>query len=158
MIIFPPDSTNKLTAEGEENLKNGSAEFRVASYVQRHAARAALDGRRATSGATTTRAALDDHLGKEVCGVGFGKAMKNKWISLDKGSGAVSCAVVEALVDEVQTQLSGIADGSLKDEKILKELKARKLIKVGFLGAVSVCRGGYEVLDCVVEDLFVLLL
>ena len=45
---------------------------------------------------------------------------------MDKASGNVTCTA-ESLTDDLPAQLKGVADGTLTDEKILKELKSRKL-------------------------------
>lgn len=63
--------------------------------------------------------------------VGFSKAMSNRWISIDKSSGAtVVKKIVEAIEDTVQIDLKNLVqgdDGKIS-EKIKNEYKKRKLM------------------------------
>ena len=58
--------------------------------------------------------------------MGQGKAFKNKWIS-KKGTNLIR--LVDSIVDETQRDLKEIeSTGTLKDAKVLNELKKRTLV------------------------------
>ncbi|BGP44487.1 Phenylalanyl-tRNA synthetase, beta subunit, cytoplasmic [Rhodotorula kratochvilovae] len=105
-----------LTAEGAQIAQSGSHEFRVW---------AALPPPGSDAGLTAQQIA--EKVGKDVAKVGQGKAMKNKWVS-KKGDGFLQA--VAAVDDETQKDLLTIqSSGAHPDEKLLAELRKRKLIE-----------------------------
>ncbi|CAD7950256.1 unnamed protein product [Amoebophrya sp. A120] len=121
----------RCTEEGERCVAQGSPEIRVVADVKKHP--------------STTQDEITSRLGKDVVAVGFGQAMKNKWIEQNnqqpkkelapgekKEKGPPPTFVVtakgEAPVDETAQLLSQVQSGALTDEKTLQALKKRKLI------------------------------
>lgn len=100
-----------LTEEGESYAQNGSPEAIVYNAVPD-------EGEQQKS--------LVDRLG-QVGKVGFGAAMKNKWISVDKAAGQLVKKAVDSIEDKVQLDL--------------------KAIKVGFLALSLIVWSGYAALS-----------
>eukprot|EP00747_Dinoflagellata_sp_TGD_P196078 gnl/TRDRNA2_/TRDRNA2_65724_c0_seq1.p1 gnl/TRDRNA2_/TRDRNA2_65724_c0~~gnl/TRDRNA2_/TRDRNA2_65724_c0_seq1.p1 ORF type:complete len:506 (+),score=130.97 gnl/TRDRNA2_/TRDRNA2_65724_c0_seq1:66-1583(+) len=99
----------KLTEEGEKYSAGGSPEAQVFEFVK--------------SKGSTTNADIDQALGA-VGKVGFGTAMKNKWVTCDKATKAVT-ACCDSVTDTVKSDLQNLA-GIAKDAQ--EALKKRKLI------------------------------
>ncbi|KAI9301447.1 tRNA synthetases class II core domain (F)-domain-containing protein [Cunninghamella echinulata] len=100
-----------LTEEGQQVAEQGSHEARVFENVP-------------TGEEGISIAELQAKLG-DAAKVGQGKAFKNKWIS-KKGTNLVR--LVDTIVDQTQLDLKEIqANSTLKDAKLLAELKKRKL-------------------------------
>ncbi|GAA5898108.1 hypothetical protein JCM8208_000156 [Rhodotorula glutinis] len=105
-----------LTVEGTQIAQSGSHEYRVW---------AALPPPGSEQGLTAQQ--IGDKVGKDVAKVGQGKAMKNKWVA-KKGDGFLQA--VATVVDETQKDLVAIqSSGSHPDEKLLAELRKRKLVE-----------------------------
>ena len=75
-------------------------------------------------------AGLEATFGKAFVDISKGKAMKNKWISRDKATGKYHKTVASVERDELVDQLNQAKAGTLKDEKVVKDLKTRKLLEV----------------------------
>lgn len=99
-----------LTDEGAQSSKEGSPEARVFHAIP-------------PEGCTHK-----DIMSKDFAKRGFGKAMNNKWVSLDKKAGTVA-RTADHIVDNVQEALGKL---SLSDNspKVLTDLKKRNLVKV----------------------------
>ncbi|KAJ1347937.1 hypothetical protein KIN20_003124 [Parelaphostrongylus tenuis] len=113
-IISTEDASEKnvkLTDEGNEMMLDGSAEYRVYKLV-------GTDG------------ALQAEIMKFPFGkVGINKALAAGWISIDKSDGAIRLLRKSAnVVDTVRAQLEALNIGAAVDEKLLAELKKRKLV------------------------------
>jgi phenylalanyl-tRNA synthetase alpha chain len=78
---------------------------------------------------STTSADIDAALGAAVSKVGFGAAMKNKWVAVDKATKAVTAAVQSA-PDTVREDLQKLKDGKGIDKSQFEALKKRKLAQV----------------------------
>lgn len=102
-----------LTAEGAHIVQNGSHEYIVWSACPS----ADAEGISAKD--------IEAKVGKENAKVGQGKAMKNKWIA-KKGAGFVRA--VEQVNDETRQDLVNVEKGAQLDDKLLAELKKRKLV------------------------------
>jgi len=109
----------KLTAEGEEFVKNGSPEVLVFNFVK--------------SKGSVPNSEIEAALGA-LAKVGMGTAMKNKWVSMDKATKAVTTAI-DSVKDEVQEDLKKL--GSLGKDKT-DGLKKRKLVAPTSLTAFKV--------------------
>jgi len=118
----------KLTAEGESYKEAGAPEAQVFAKVK------------AGNGALT-QPELEQALGKAVASLGFTVAMKNRWVSIEKATKAVSC-IVDSITDEVQTQLQAVGNSphGLTKEKI-DALKKRKLVAPTSVTAYATARG-----------------
>lgn len=113
----------KLTGEGEQYVTKGSPERQVFDFVK-------------SAGSTTSEdinAALGD-AGK----VGFGTAMKNKWVALDKGTKAVT-ATASSVTDAVQNDLKTVSSGG--EPKTIGDLKKRKLVAPSSVTAFEIKKG-----------------
>jgi len=102
----------KLTGEGEEYVAKGSPERQVFDFIK--------------SAGSTTSEDVNKALG-DVGKVGFGTAMKNKWIAMDKASKAVT-ATAKNVTDGVQDDLKKVQSGDGPADKALADLKKRKLV------------------------------
>lgn len=99
----------KCTAEGEQYCQSGSPEVQVFLCIK--------------AKKVATKEDIEEALG-EVGKLGLGVAMKNKWVSMDKGTKQFSTAV-DSVVDEVQNDLKVFKD--LPQDKF-DALKKRKLV------------------------------
>ncbi|GAA5997246.1 phenylalanine--tRNA ligase subunit alpha [Rhodotorula paludigena] len=105
-----------LTGEGAQIAQSGSHEYRVWSALPAPGSDAGL-----------TAKEIEAKVGKDVAKVGQGKAMKNKWV-VKKGDGFLQA--VASVDDETQKNLLTIqTSGAHSDDKLLAELRKRKLIE-----------------------------
>lgn len=123
-----------LSEEAQQVLTHGSHEVRVLRAL----AHAGQDG--------LTMVDLQSKVGgKDVCKIGMGNCMKNKWAKKD-GDRLVALLNVDNVTDETQAQLqkvqqaNGVLDGVL-DDKEINLLKRRKLISLVTRKSYSVVRG-----------------
>ncbi|KAM0793624.1 Phenylalanyl-tRNA synthetase, beta subunit, cytoplasmic, variant 2 [Microbotryomycetes sp. NB124-2] len=104
-----------LTQEGQQIAQRGSHEYLVWSVLP------------GPDDSPLAAKDVEAKVGKDVAKVGQGKAMKNRWIS-KKGDGFVKAAL--DVEDATQKDLQTIAStGTHSDDKLLAELKKRKLIE-----------------------------
>lgn len=75
----------ELSDEGADYAKNGTPEFQYANAL--------------VVGELTAKADVDAKVGDQVAKIGFAKAMKNKWIRLEKDKASVT-RLAEELPDE----------------------------------------------------------
>ncbi|GAA6043238.1 hypothetical protein JCM8097_008476 [Rhodosporidiobolus ruineniae] len=119
-----------LTKEGEQIASNGSHEFLVWSALPPPGAEQGL-----------TAKEIEAKVGKDIAKVGQGKAMKNKWV-VKKGDGFLQA--VATVDDETRKDLLTIkSSGSHPDEKLLAELRKRKLVEKKKTFYFSVAKGDY---------------
>ncbi|BGO94824.1 hypothetical protein NBRC10512_005356 [Rhodotorula toruloides] len=105
-----------LTSEGSQIAQSGSHEYRVWSALPPPASETGL-----------TAKEIEAKVGKDTAKVGQGKAMKNKWV-VKKGDGFLQA--VASVDDVTQKDLLAIqSSGAHSDEKLLAELRKRKLIE-----------------------------
>mmetsp|Transcript_2367 Transcript_2367/g.4408 ORF Transcript_2367/g.4408 Transcript_2367/m.4408 type:complete len:509 (+) Transcript_2367:73-1599(+) len=123
-----------LSEEAQSVLMHGSHEVRVLKAL----IEAGRDG--------LTMADLQSKVeGKDVCKIGMGNCMKNKWVKKD-GDKLVALLDVNDVTDETQVQLqkvqdaNGVLEGVL-DDKEINLLKRRKLISLVTRKSYSVVRG-----------------
>ena len=87
---------------------------------------------------------LQAKVGKNVCKIGMGNCMKNKWAKKDGGNLVATKAVAD-VTDEVQAALKALSDAAgsdaSMDAKIIQALKRRKLINLVTLKSYKVGRG-----------------
>merc|ERR1719387_1554974 len=91
-----------------------------------------------STGSTSSKD-INDELGA-AGKLGFGTAMKHGWITMDKGTKAIT-ATAESIADEVQNNLNHVKNGNIPAESILGELKKRKLIMVVSITSFEVKKG-----------------
>lgn len=115
----------KLTGEGEMYAAKGSPERQVFDFVK--------------SAGSTTSEDINKALG-DAGKVGFGTAMKNKWVAMDKGTKAVT-ATASSITDTVQDDLKKLSSGNPPEDKVLGDLKKRKLITPSSITAFEVKKG-----------------
>ncbi|GAA5955363.1 hypothetical protein JCM8115_001926 [Rhodotorula mucilaginosa] len=118
MITFKQVNLDQtvLTAEGVSIAQSGSHEYRVWSVLPPPTAEQGL-----------TAKDIEVKVGKDTAKVGQGKAMKNRWI-VKKGDGFLKA--VDQVEDVTQKDLLAIqSTGSHADEKLLAELRKRKLVE-----------------------------
>lgn len=113
----------KITGEGEVYRKDGSPEAQVYALVK--------------AKGSMTNNEINEALG-ETAKVGQGTAMKNKWISLDKATKAITVSC-DSITDEVQQDLQN--DLSKLSAAQLEALKKRKLIAVTNITAFRIEKG-----------------
>ncbi|CAO3646568.1 unnamed protein product [Cunninghamella blakesleeana] len=120
-----------LTEEGKQVAEHGSHEARVFDKVPAGEEGIAI---------SELQAALGD-----VAKVGQGKAFQKKWIS-KKGTNLVR--LVDTIVDQTQLDLKEIqANSTLKDAKLLAELKKRKLTDKQKITTYHVVKGSEFALE-----------
>lgn len=123
-----------LGREASSIVENGSQEVRVLN---------ALVGA-GEGGMSVTE--LQEAVGKDVCKIGMGNCLKNKWARKDKASGRLLATTAEAR-DEVREQLATLRDApeegnaSVLDAKAVAALKRRKLISLVTRKSYAVTRG-----------------
>ncbi|TVU48649.1 hypothetical protein EJB05_08290, partial [Eragrostis curvula] len=74
-----------------------------------------------------TRDVLKEKLG-DAFGVGINAAARNKWIGFQKGNKDFVLRKVENVKDELQEQLKRLQNGEAVPDKVIDDLKSRKLI------------------------------
>ena len=90
---------------------------------------------------------LQSAVGKDVCKIGMGNCLKNKWAKKDKASGKLIAAVAEAPSDEVKEQLTALKSASeeesskVLDDKAVTALKRRKLVSLITRKSYTITRG-----------------
>ncbi|KJE88624.1 phenylalanyl-tRNA synthetase beta subunit [Capsaspora owczarzaki ATCC 30864] len=114
-----------LTEEGLVTVKEGTLDARIFNGIDK------------TNG--TTLAELTARFGPAT-GQAQGRAMKNKWIRLDKASGKLFRAV-ETIVDEAQQQLAAIQAGQTVPDSALAELRKLKLAASRTYTAYAIGKG-----------------
>jgi len=91
----------ELTDEGNSYAKNGSPEFQFVSKIE--------------MGESVDMAEMEKRVGKQIAKIGFGKAMKQKWIKKD---GSKFERIAENPVDDDQTNLNKyIQDGKYESHE-----------------------------------------
>jgi phenylalanyl-tRNA synthetase alpha chain len=118
----------ELTEEGQSYAKDGSPEFQFVSKMQ--------------MGEKCDMAEMENRCGKQIAKVGFGKAMKQKWIKKD---GNDFVRIVADIKDEDQTKLQGfLANPVLEahDKKDVDNYKKRKHLNVKSVKSYKVTKGG----------------
>ena len=122
-----------LSAEANEVVANGAQEVRVLAAL--------IEG--GEEGMTMPE--LQSKVGKNVCKIGMGNCMKNKWAK-KAGDKLIATKAMDAVSDDTQVQLkaldaaNGIAEGVI-DGKQVNLLKRRKLITLVTRKSYSVARG-----------------
>jgi len=127
-----------LSEEGVKYARDGSPEYQVWKLV---------------ASSPLPQPDIDNRLG-DVAKVGFGAAMKNKWVSLDKATKMVS-STTEMATDSVGASLKLIEkDGSsdfdgimAKMPKEITEMKKRKLVLQNKISTFTVTKGEKFALD-----------
>ena len=117
----------ELTEEGEGYAKNGSPEFQFVQKIQ--------------LGEKVDMAEMENRVGKQIAKVGFGKAMKQKWIKKD---GDKFERVAENPVDEDQANLTKFVENPLldvHDKKVVDQYKKRKHLNVKSVKSYKVEKG-----------------
>jgi len=125
-----------LSKEGEGIVENGSQEVRVLAALNEAGA----------EGLTVIE--LTDKVGKEVCKIGMGNCMKNKW-AMKQADKIVALKSMDEVSDDTRAELQIMVSGGGKvdslDEKTANGLKRRKLISLVTRKSLSVSRGiAYE--------------
>lgn len=118
-------SINSLTDEGEQIVSHGSHEVRFFNAIP-------ADG--------LATAELNNIVGASFASVAQGRAMKNKWIRLDKAAGKFF-RVAESVTDDTQRDLIAVRDGKSVPEDVLAELKKRKLVGIRSYTVYSIQKG-----------------
>jgi len=125
-----------LGKEAESIVKDGSQEIRVLSAL----IAAGTDG--------LGMPELQSSVGKDVCKIGMGNCLKNKWAKKDKASGKLIAAVTELPTDDVKEQLVALKSAASEeentkcvDDKAAAALKRRKLISLITRKSYTICRG-----------------
>ena len=124
-----------LSSEAKDILSNGSQEIIVLKALCE------------AGDAGISMPDLQTKVGKNVCKIGMGNCMKNKWAKKDGGN-LVATKALDDVADEVQAALKALSDTagseSAVDAKTVQALKRRKLIALVTLKSYQVGRGdGY---------------
>ena len=117
----------ELTDEGNGYAKNGSPEFQFVSNMQINV--------------VTTMAQMEQKVGQQIAKIGFGKAMKQKWI---KKEGNDFMRIAENPVDDDKTNLNKfLGDPTLEshDKKTVDQYKKRKHLNVKSIKSFKVTKG-----------------
>jgi len=117
----------ELTDEGNGYAQNGSPEFQFVSKMQ--------------VGEQVDMAEMENRVGKQIAKIGFGKAMKQKWIKKD---GDKFERIAESPVDEDQTNLKKFIDNpalEAHEKKIVDQYKKRKHLNVKSVKSYKVTKG-----------------
>lgn len=123
----------ELTDEGKGYATNGSPEFQFITKM--------------TFGEKCDMATMEERVGKQIAKIGFGKAMKEKWLKKD-GTGFERIA--ENPIDNDQTNLNKfMADVNLAvhDTKVVDQYKKRKHLIVKSIKAYTVTKGANWALE-----------
>lgn len=121
-----------LSKEAQDVVENGSQEMRVlAALVE--------------SGEGLSMPDLQTKVGKNVCKIGMGNCMKNKWAKKD-GDKLVALKTLEEVVDETKDKLKALQDADGNPEGIMSDkevtmLKKRKLVSLVKRNSFAVTRG-----------------
>lgn len=124
-----------LGKEAASIVENGSQEIRVITALI------------AAGEAGLGMPELQTAVGKDVCKIGMGNCLKNKWAKKDKASGKLIAAVTEAPKDEVKDQLIAVKEAPEEentkalDAKAATALKRRKLISMVTRKSYTISRG-----------------
>ena len=131
-----------LSAEAEDIIMHGSQEVRVIDALL--AASSEVEG----GGGGLSMSELELAVGKDVCKIGAGTCMKNKWAMKDKATGKLIASVqMGEIHDEVKAQLNALTSAHGEDNtKILDDaayagLKRRKLLSLVTRKSYTVSRG-----------------
>lgn len=117
-----------VTDEGNEMAEKGSPEYQVFQAVP-------VEG--------ITVAELQNQL-KDICKIGLGQCMKNKWLKKD---GDMIYRVIDSVLDETSTILSALnnlnltGNGSEPNEEDMKNFKRRKLVNQIVRKSLKITRG-----------------
>lgn len=117
----------ELTDEGKSYATNGSPEFQFVSAM--------------TNGEQADMAEMEKRVGKQIAKIGFGKAMKQKWIKKD---GDKFERIAENPVDEDQTQLNKFLENPVleaHEKKAVDSYKKRKHLNVKSVKSYKVSKG-----------------
>lgn len=118
-----------LTKDAEDVIANGSQEMRVFQAILR------------SDAGGMTMPDLQTAVGKNVCKVGMGNCMKNKWVKKD-GAKLVPLKAEGEVKDEVQVSLSAMTKSPADvDEQTIKLLKKRKFINQVNRKSYKITRG-----------------
>ena len=123
----------ELTEEGTSYAQAGSPEFQFVSAM--------------AMGEQVDMAEMENRVGKQIAKIGFGKAMKQKWI---KKEGEKFERIAENPVDEDQTQLNAfLANPTLEahDKKAVENYKKRKHLNVKNVKSYKVSKGANFALE-----------
>jgi len=123
-----------LSSEAQTYVGSGSPEVQVFKFVQKMG--------------TTTKEQVTNQLG-DVAAIGFGTAMKNKWLQMDASKNvSVKCENVE---DDVQKMLATVQEKTCSIDALPKKqldmLTKRKLVKKESLTVYDVEKGPKFTLD-----------
>lgn len=131
-----------LSAEADDIIMHGSQEVRVINALLT----AASEG--GGGGGGLSMSELELVVGKDVCKIGSGTCMKNKWAMKDKASGKLIASVqMDEIHDVVKDQLTAMTSVQGEDNtKILDDvayasLKRRKLLSLVTRKSYTVSRG-----------------
>jgi phenylalanyl-tRNA synthetase alpha chain len=117
----------ELTDEGLSYAKNGSPEFQFVSQMK--------------MGEKVDMGEMENRVGAQVAKIGFGKAMKQKWIKKD---GDKFERIAASPVDEDQANLKRWLENPVyddKDKKALDQYKKRKHLNVKSVKSYKVSKG-----------------
>ena len=87
---------------------------------------------------------MEAKVGAQIAKIGFGKAMKNKWVQVAGDKKEKVVRIAEELKDEDQTQLNAfVQDPSVDshDKKMVDQFKKRKLVGVASQKSYKVTKG-----------------
>ena len=118
----------ELTDEGNSYAQEGSPEYQFVTKMK--------------MGEKCDMAEMENRCGKQVAKVGFGKAMKQKWV---KKEGDKFERIVEIIVDEDQSKLQSFLKNPLleaHEKKDVDNYKKRKHLNVKSLKSYKVTKGG----------------
>jgi phenylalanyl-tRNA synthetase alpha chain len=125
-----------LTKEGEGIVSDGSQEIRVLVALN--------DGDAAGEGLTMPQ--LQEKVGKNICKIGLGNCMKNKWAK-KQGDKVIALKSMDGMLDDTQADLQRIAKSGGKldsvEDKAAAGLKRRKLISLVTRKSLMVSRGEF---------------
>lgn len=117
----------ELTDEGNGYVQNGSPEFQFVSKMQ--------------MGEQVDMAEMENRVGKQIAKIGFGKAMKQKWIKKD---GDKFERIAETPVDDDQTNLKKFVENpalEAHEKKIIDQYKKRKHLNIKSVKCYKVTKG-----------------
>ena len=123
----------ELTEEGKSYAKEGSPEFQFVSAMK--------------MGEKADLSEMENRVGKQIAKIGFGKAMKEKWIKKDGGNFE---RVAENPVDKDKTQLNKfIEDPKFEshNKKDIDNYKKRKHLNVKSIKSYKVTKGANFALE-----------
>ena len=124
-----------LGKEADSIVQHGSQEIRV------------LNALIAAGEAGLGMQELQTVVGKDVCKIGMGNCLKNKWAKKDKPSGKLMAMATDGIEDEVKAQLMALKEASegentkILEDKAYAALKRRKLISLITRKSYTISRG-----------------